>query len=517
MAGMEMRRNDFDEVHTKGFGFDRNSMTSKPVVFPEGYSGVHSASLRQYSKRFIENAFISYFSTASYTLDGKYTVFGSLRFDGSNLFGVDPKYKYLPLWSVSGAWNASREEFLKDVDWLSNLKIRASYGLQGNIDKETSPFVKGVWNNAGFFPGQDLPVITVMSPPNQYLRWEKTSTANAGFDLGLFDGRVNLSFDVYSRYSMDLINSKAIAHENGFNFVNLNWAEVSNKGWEVSLSTLNISTDDFRWYTDFNISQNVSEVLSINTPDNNYYPSLEGYPVNAVFGIETAGLDQNGLMQFKGKDGEVVSFGDFYKLQSGIWGDVFSEHSVSEFRDLFTYMGDADPAFSGGFINRFSYKNFDLSVSSNFFIDRTVRETPFYNPTRVDPGINYSTKMNEVFGANNPGGTYPAILRRNMPDLDMDNAYQWIDSYDPSRSYDYYDIWIKKISYLRINSIRLGYTLDKDVLKSKSVSSVRFNIEARNPFVIGSDYKGYFDPENYGNIYGQPIPRTISFGINVTF
>lgn len=91
MVGMELRRNDFTEIHTKGFGFDENSMTTKPVIFPEGYSGTHSLGLRQYTKRFVENAFASFFSTASYTLDGKYTVFGSIRYDGSDLFGVDPK------------------------------------------------------------------------------------------------------------------------------------------------------------------------------------------------------------------------------------------------------------------------------------------------------------------------------------------------------------------------------------------------------------------------------------------
>ncbi len=519
MAGMEMRRNNYTDIRTKGFGFDPNSLTTKPIVFPQGYSNTHDASLEQYRKQFIENAFLSYFSTASYTLNGKYTLFGSVRYDGSNLFGVDPKYRYLPLWSVSGAWNVSREEFLKDITWLSNFKLRASYGLQGNIDKETSPFVKGEWSTTGFFEGQNVPSISVTSPPNQYLRWEKTSTSNIGFDLGFIENRINISFDAYRRYSNDLINSKALPHENGFNFVNLNWAAVSNTGWELSVSTLNIKTKNFRWSTDFNIAQNKSEVHRINTPDNNYFPSLEGYPVNAVFGIQTAGVDpKTGLMRFKGKkEGETLSMKEFYNLDTGVWGDVLTKYSAKEFRELFTYMGDVDPRFSGGFINRFSYKNLDFSISSSFFLDRTVRATPFYNPTKVDPGINYTTQMNDVWNPKNKEGAYPVILKRNMDDADMDMAYNWINSYDPSSSYNYYDIWIKKLSYMRISSIRMGYTLGHDVLKSNHVSSIRFNLEARNPFVFGSDYNGYFDPENYGNIYAQPTPRSISFGVNVTF
>lgn len=517
MAGMELRRNDFTEVHTKGFGFDENSMTTKPVIFPEGYSSTHSLGLRQYSKRFIENAFVSFFSTASYTLDKKYTIFGSIRYDGSDLFGVDPKYKYLPLWSISGAWNASREEFLKDVTWLNNLKVRGSYGLQGNIDKETSPFVKGFWNNTSFFPGQSVPTINVVSPPNKYLRWEKTSTSNIGFDLGIIDNRINISFDAYNRNSQDLINSKALPHENGFNYVNLNWAQVSNKGWEISLSTLNIKTKDFRWSTDFNISKNKSEVTRINTPDNDWFPSREGYPVNALFGIETAGLDENGMMLFKTSEGKKVSMKEFYNLETGMWGDVVTGYDTKEFRKLFTYMGDMDPQLTGGFNNRFSYKDFDLSISSNFFINRTVRETPFYNPTQVDPGVNYTTRMNDVWTEDNKTGIYPRVLGRNTNNDEIEMAYNWIDSYDASRSYNYYDIWIKKISSIRISSIRLGYTLKEDILKSKHISSIRFNLEARNPFVFGSSYEGYFDPENYGNIYSQPIPKTISFGVNVSF
>lgn len=517
MAGMELRRNDFTEVHTKGFGFDENSMTTKPIVFPEGYSGTHSLGLRQYSKRFIENAFVSFFSTASYTLDKKYTIFGSIRYDGSDLFGVDPKYKYLPLWSISGAWNANREEFLKDLSWLSNLKVRGSYGLQGNIDKETSPFVKGFWNNTSFFPGQSVPTINVVSPPNKYLRWEKTSTSNLGFDLGIIDNRINISFDAYNRNSQDLINSKALPHENGFNYVNLNWAQVSNKGWEVSLSTLNVKTKDFRWNTDFNISKNKSEVTRINTPDNDWFPSREGYPVNALFGIKTAGLDENGMMLFKTSEGNKVSMKEFYNLETGMWGDVITGYNTKEFRELFTYMGDMDPQLTGGFNNRFSYKDFDLSISSNFFINRTVRETPFYNPTQVDPGVNYTTRINDVWTEDNKSGIYPRVLGRNTNNDEIDMAYGWIDSYDASRSYNYYDIWIKKISSIRISSIRLGYTLKDDILKSKHISSIRFNLEARNPFVFGSSYEGYFDPENYGNIYSQPIPKTISFGVNVSF
>lgn len=518
MTGIEMRRNNYTEVQTKGFGFDSNAMTTKPVILPVGYGSATSPMLQSYKKRYIENAFLSYFGTASYTLDDKYTIFASLRYDGSNLFGVDPKYRYLPLWSVSGAWNASREKFLKEIHWLSNLKVRASYGLQGNIDKETSPFVKGVWGNTSFYTGYNIPTIEVTSPPNKYLRWEKTSTSNIGVDLGLFDGRINVSFDGYYRYSKDLISPMMLPHESGFNSVNRNWAEVSNKGWELSLSSLNVKTKDFRWYTDFNIAHNSSKVHRINVPNNSYIPSREGYPVNAVFSIPTMGVNkETGFMQFPGQDGKPVYMQEYFKLQKNIWGGVTTGYTAKEFRHLFTYAGDMDPKFTGGFINRFVYKNVDLSISSSFFIDRIVQAAPFYRPDRVDPAINYTTEINKVWSDKNKDGVYPKILKPDMQDEQTLIANNWYDGGDSSNSYNYYDIWTKKMSYWRINSIRLGYTIDEKILKSKHISSIRLNVETRNPFVFGTDYKGFFDPENYGNIYTQPIPKTVSFGINVTF
>ena len=108
-----------------------------------------------------------------------------MRHDGSNLFGVDRKYKYLPLWAASAAWNIDREQFLENADWLSNLKLRVSYGLQGNIDRNTSPLITGVWDNTTILPGNTEDRIDVASPPNQYLRWEKTKNWNLGLDMGV--------------------------------------------------------------------------------------------------------------------------------------------------------------------------------------------------------------------------------------------------------------------------------------------------------------------------------------------
>ncbi len=523
MGGVELRQSKITDLMTRGFGYDPNSLTTKPLVFPEGSTLTNVSDFRQYSKGFVEDRFLSLYMTGSYTFDSRYTFFGSLRYDGSNMFGVDQKYKYLPLWSVSGAWNINREAFLRETDWLSELKLRASYGVQGNVDKNTSPEVVGTWGDTEILPGDNEPVIDVSSPPNKYLRWENTTNWNGGLDFGIWDNRISLTADVYYRVSDNLIGMRNLPGEHGFGFSNMNWAKLTNKGYELSLSAVNVKTSDFKWTMNFNIAHNQSKVNRVQVSDNSYEPSKEGYSVGALFSLKTAGLDENGLQMFYNKQGEKVSFYDFYGVEYGyMMGGLIpflkSRLSAAEYRNLFTYEGTSEPKFTGGWINRFYYKNFDLTVSASFVLDQTVQETPFYDPVMTSPGQNYSKRMAEVWSPENPGGRYPRLLGRTTEGAD-NWAYQWLGAtgMDPGLSFRKYDIWFKQRSYMRINSIRLGYALPAETLKKIGFSSARVSLEARNPFVLGTAYKGYFDPETYGNIYSQPLARTFSCGIDLTF
>lgn len=515
MAGAELRSNKSTNIHTKGFGYDHLKLTTKPVNYPSSWTEVPSRFV-QYRKSFLENAYASYFGTASYTYDNRYTVFGSIRFDGTNLYGVDPKYRYLPLWAVSGAWNINREEFMRNIDWLDNLKLRVSYGLQGNADQSTSPYVKGTWDEVTLLPGgTNEPGITVTSPPNATLRWEKTATSNVGIDLSVLRNRINLTVEGYYRKSTDLIGMKPLQQENGFEFTNMNWATVTNKGYEISLSTVNIRTRDFTWSTDFNFSQNISKVNKINTRNDSYTPSNEGYPVNAVFALPVAGMDEYGVPMFW-KDGEKVSYSDFFALVPGAFG-IGSKTSLTpeEYRNLYKYVGDGDPKFSGGFNNKFRYKAFDLSISTSFNLKQTVKASMPYNSTRIDRGVNFTRTILDAWTPWNTNGTLPGFFRDDTKTA-TGMEFEFMDT-DPGQSARHYDIWVKDISYLRINSIRLGYTIPSNILKDKFISSARFSLEARNPFVFGTNYDGYFDPETYGNIYAQPIPKSFSIGVNLSF
>lgn len=521
MIGNELRRNYTTTIATKGFGFDKNTLTTKPIMFPNS-SFANDAIYRTYQKSENENAFASFFATASYTYNKKYSVFGSVRYDGSDLFGVDPKYKYLPLWSTSASWAVSEEDFLKDNLTLSNLRLRASYGLQGNIDKNTSPFVMGRYSNTTILPGQTEQTISVESPPNDKLRWEKTTNTNLGMDLGLFNNRISIVTDFYGRKSTDLIGLRAVPFENGFEYSNMNWAQVSNKGYEITLSTRNIDRPNFKWNTSINFSHNKSNVDRIEVRDTDLLPSREGRPVNAVFGLKTNGIDENGYPLFVNKNGETVNTQTFFKLYDP-YADFFpgelteSSLTPAEYRDLFVYLGDRDPKFTGGITNTIQVHNFDFTVAAAFNLKQTVVKTPPYSGTEVDRGQNYSTDILNAWSPTNTSSNLPGIVGKDSGTGDSWMAYQWFSSGTPLDWNKYLDTWVSEMSYMRLSSMRLGYTFPKAFTDHINIQSIRLSVEARNLFVISSDFKGYFDPETYGNIYAQPVPKSFTIGCNVTF
>ncbi|MDV7695449.1 SusC/RagA family TonB-linked outer membrane protein [Chryseobacterium soli] len=514
MAGTEIRKTEDNTTLTRAFGYDEISRRSTAMVFPSS----NFAAERKYETYRemppVVNAYASMFATASYTFAQKYTFFGSVRYDGTNLFGVNKKYKYLPIWAVSGSWLVTKENFMKDLTAISNLRLRASYGLQGNIDRNTSPFFIGEYYDTTILPGTKENIINVVSPPNDKLRWEKTTNVNLGLDLGLFQNRINLTADVYSRKGTDMISMKETPLETGFEYTMMNWGSLTNKGFELAVSTRNINNDNFKWTTTINFAHNKSNVLSEQPRDNALLPSREGLPVNAVFALKTAGMDENGNPMFW-KGNEKIKAEDFFKLFD-VYADflpgqlVDTKLSNAELRNLFTYVGDRDPKFTGGIINTFKVRNFDLTVSATVNLKQTVMRTPSYRGMDLDRGRNYTKDIYEA------GSSLPGITSSEMDSNPGWMANKWFAD-NRSNAYSLLDVWAKEISYVRISSIRLGYTLPKEFTSPMGISSLRLSVEGRNLFVFSNGYKGYFDPETYGNIYAQPIAKSVTIGFNISF
>jgi hypothetical protein len=337
---------------------------------------------------------------------------GSVRFDGSNLFGVDKKYRYLPLYSVSGLWRLSEEPFLKEINWLDNLLVRTSYGLQGNIDKSTSPFILGRYSEIALLPGSSEQTIVIESPPNSKLRWEKTHSFNAGLEGSAFNQGISLSANYYYRYGVDLIAPQSLSLESGFYTTMHNWASIMNQGVEISIGSRNIHTNTFSWFTNVNLSYNVNKVLKDNIAENATTPSREGYPVGAIFGYKYGGLDNEGYPLFITRDGEKLNAKDYFQLELA-GPDVKTDLTAAQQRELYYYIGTSEPPVSGGLTNTFRVKAFELGINCIFNLGQYVQVPPSYSLTAYDRGLNSNRDILARWTQENQQSIFPALITEN--------------------------------------------------------------------------------------------------------
>ena len=504
MAGTEVRHTESETLTSTAYGYDNRTLTTQPVLFPTENIA------RQYplhEETHLENAYVSWFATGSYTLLYRYTLGASIRFDGSDVFGVAKKYRYLPLYSVSGLWRAKEEKFLRNVKWLSELSLRASYGIQGNIDKNTSPYLIGTYQRTTILPGNVESVISTETAPNPDLKWEKTSNVNLGLDVAILKNRIRLGVDYYYRKSTDLISSRKLPLETGFAYTSVNWASMKNEGWEISLNTQNIKTKDLSWTTSVNLGFNTNEVLNETVAENSTYPGREGYPVGALFAYETAGIDSEGYPLFRAKDGTIQTAAEFFQLNK--FGA--STLTAEEQRNLYTYMGSEDPKCSGGIINNVEWGNWQLGVNVIFNLGMKVRVQPSYSPTYFDRGLNCNHDILNRWTATNTDTDMPALM---VSTAARAAEFTHFSEYN---TYSMLDTWVKSCNYWRLQSVRLGYKLPKEWLKSLGITSASVSIEGRNLMVVASNYDNYLDPETMGNPFAQPITRSFIFGLNVNF
>ena len=504
MAGTEIRHNEDKSLYSAVYGYDARTLTSKPIIFPNEEK---AESVPLHTETYLENAFVSWFATGSYTLLHRYTLGGSIRFDGSDIFGVAKKYRYLPLYSVSGLWRISDEPFMKNVTVINNLGLRASYGLQGNIDKNTSPYLIGIYDQTTILPGNSEDAIRPSSAPNPDLRWEKTQSANIGMDLSLWDNIISLSVDYYYRKGTDLIGLRMLPLETGYTSTTVNWAQMENEGVEVALTTRNIHTKDFTWFTNLNFGYNDNTVLRETVAENAIKPSREGYSVGAIFAYKTAGLDDEGYPLFLTQDGRKVTATEFFKLNNA----GASTLSAEEQRNLYSYIGSTEPKVSGGFMNTFKYKRVTLGINCIFNFGMYVQTTPTYDPTNYDRGLNSNRDILNRWTPDHTNTTLPKLMTEN------DGRTGEYLRYKEQNLFRELDIWVKKQNYFRLESIRLGYELPEKWLKPVGIKSASVSLEGRNLWVIASNYHNYLDPETMGNPYAAPIPKSFIFGLNVNF
>lgn len=448
----------------------------------------------------------SYFARANYNYKNKYLLTGTARVDGSSKFGESNQYAFFP--SLGVAWRINEESFMESFDNLSNLKLRASYGLTGN--SETGPYASkgGLGNYTVVFGGTRVSGIGVSSLENPDLKWEKTAQTNIGLDLGFFNNKINVELDVYNRKTTDMLLAAPVPSSSGYTTFTKNIGSMSNKGVEVAINTVNISNKDFTWETTFNISYNKNEVLSLSEGDDDIFPGPDilsssnniirvGEPVGSFYGYKrlgTWGTDETDEAARYGKlPGDVK-----------LW-DKNDDGEIND-RDR-VILGKGIPDGYGSFINTFRYKNFDLLIDIQYTFGNDVLDISKHSAEdRTGIANSYSTVLNAWTPENQ--NTMIAQIRPTGAGYTTN-----IDSH-----------LVESGSFLRGRNLVLGYTLPDNLINKLNLSMVRVYGSVQN-FFLATGYSGY-DPEVSDasetfaqgiTVFGYPKPRTFILGLNINF
>ncbi|GAA4353268.1 TonB-dependent receptor [Hymenobacter saemangeumensis] len=503
-----------------------------------------------------ENArLLSGFGRLNYSFDNKYLFTATMRADGSSKFKGKNQWGFFPAASV--AWRFSQEQFMESYNAIvSEGKLRLSYGLSGNnriADFLYDPLF-GTGTTLSSFPVNtyyalnDIPVpgIAPISLANPNLKWESTASTNLGLDLGLFSNRVQFTLDAYYNRTYDLLLNQAIPATTGYQTQLINIGATSNRGLELQLSGTVLQTPDFNWTANTNVAFNrnrVEDLGGINALpiqysgwastaiSGDYYVAV-GQPVGLMYGYVTDGF-------YTADDFEGYS-GGRWRLKSGVVSNRaltgFSTTEVTpgtiKLKDLNgdgvvdtndrQVIGNANPKFTGGLNQQFSYKGFDASIFLNWVVGNDI-----YNANKIEL-TSYLANSHLANGLDDMKGRYRQIDENGALITDLEtsrrlnqNATIWT----PTRTLFVHSWAIEDGSFLRVNNVTLGYTLPKSITQYARMQSARFYVTLNNLHTF-TRYSGY-DPE-VNSRRGSPLTpgvdyaayprsRAFLFGLNLTF
>lgn len=445
----------------------------------------------------------------SYDYDVKYLFTGTVRRDGSSRFGSERRWGYFP--SASAGWNISKEDFFPTTDWLTNLKLRTSFGTSGNnrIGDYTWHALINANNYAlGASNGSENSVASgkrLGGIDNKELGWERSTEINAGLDLTLLSGRVNFTFDFYNKRTKDMLWNVPIPISSGFESIMQNIGEIENKGLEFSVGSVNINRKDFNWNTDFNISFNRNKVLDLGPLDDiKTYVGYEGQwqitkvgePMAMFYGWKSLGIlnDQDAV------DNNVTYPGALPGTQH--WYNADGNDIIDE-RDRII-IGNPHPKFRGGLHNQFIYKNWDLNISMTFAYDFDVYAGLQATVINLDGVFNVLKDVEDRWRSpEQPGkGKIGASFHQGYLDREGNSNF------------------VHNTSFLKVQNINLGYTFNN----SDYFNRMRLFASVQNPFLFTNYKYGNPDINLYGSNatmmnydrYDYPLSQTIEVGLNLT-
>jgi TonB-linked SusC/RagA family outer membrane protein len=438
----------------------------------------------------------SYFLRGGYTFRDKYIITLTGRVDGSSRFGANNKYGFFP--SAGIGWMISNEPFLSDIPALNALKLRASYGVTGNTEIPTYQSLATISSGTTLLNGVRMPSSNVTRLPNPDLSWEKTKQFDIGFELAMFNERVSLEFDYYRKLTTDLLLDRPVPNSTGFSGVRDNIGEVSNRGIEVLLNTLNVSRSNFTWQStlNFNYNKNRIEKLGENDEDIFYGPFW-------VTGSQTVFRVGEPISSFWGYE------------RYGVWGTGETPPAgvlpgQAKRSEEPTIIGKGIPSWTGSFINTLRYNDFDLTLDLQFVFDVDIMQQYFHSVEDRSGIANGLRTILQGWTPENQNTMIQEIRHQGYGGQDSQ-----VDSH-----------WITDGSYLRVNQISLGYNFNSGLLERTGLGSMRVYASVQNAFVFHSDdFKGY-DPEatSWGEQWTQnifffqyPKPRTYTLGVSLRF
>ena len=489
-----------------------------------------------FSQTEFESRYTSWYANAAYTFSRRYTINGSWRSDKSNLFGFDKSAQNKAVWSVGGKWMMSDEQFMKNINWLNRLALRATLGITGNSPAPGTAASRDIMaaQASGFLPNNVGLVIATAANPK--LTWESTNTLNLGADFAFLNSRISGSVDVYRKKTNDLLGSMTVNPFTGYEAITGNFGDMENKGIEVALNTVNIESRHFSWNTTLVLGYNKNTITRMNNPETLstgeqmvYAQYVTGYPAFALFAYQYAGLDNMGDPQIILND-----------------KTISKSPNVSIAEDV-AFMGTIQPVWNGGFSNTFQYDNFTLTANAVFNLGHIMRR---------DVGPNYFLggaytgrliSHGNILGMSSNSGFYsqlhPDFLNRwREPG---DEAFTNVPAYDPNSSesfsrsdamyYKFANINVVSASYIKLRDITLSYRLPSHISNKLRTESISFRVQLSNIMLWKANKFG-IDPEFHDASSGSRIPSTpyttdpsinttpfragqgtISFGMHVNF
>jgi len=433
-----------------------------------------------------ERQLVSYMGRLNYGYDDKYLLTVSLRADGASQLAEKKKFDYFP--SAALAWRISREGFFQNVDWLTDLKVRIGVGTTGNsavnayqTQTVATPYF---YTNGGNLAAASLPGTALGNPE---LRWEKTTQYNVGFDFALFKNRVSAVIDVYTSKTKDLLFPQQLPTVTGYLTTLRNVGETSNRGIDININTVNLTTRDFQWTTNLNVSWQKDKIVNLaNGKQDDILNNLFiGQPLRVIYGFASNGVWQyadTALLTKYGQNGNNFTPGQVRPI------DQNGDNKIDGNNDR-TIIGHTRPRWVVGMTNSFTYKNFELS----FFI--YGRLNYFFNTGGEAQTARGNQRQINYWTENNQNSEY------QKPFYSVGSG----DAYSPSLGY-------KKASFLKIRNISAAYNLNSSVLKALHMSSLRIYFQATNPGMLYSQID-FLDMDVSSNISN----RGFTFGINAGF